>query len=258
MIVTTAGKFNEQLIEKAEKISRMVNGRLVSRKNQSISSLHTQFNDHILMVGKEKLTLHPLGQSEPLFFHPNSSMFRVKQILRGEADPLLSAAALDKGMTLLDCTAGLASDAIVCSLAVGSEGKIVGIEKNRYIAFLVESGLCTWESGLPEMDAAMRRITILNEDHFSYLKKLPDNSFDVVYFDPMFEESIDSPGLKGLKGMASYVPMTEETIKEAKRVATKRIVLKDHFRSSRFEEFGFTVIKRPSSKFHYAVIELAE
>ncbi|WP_062232078.1 class I SAM-dependent methyltransferase [Fictibacillus sp. FJAT-27399] len=256
MIVTTAGKFDDKLIEKAEKINRMVHGRLVSRKNQSISSLHTQFNDHILMVGKEKLTLHPLGQSEPLFFHPNSSMFRVKQILRGETDPLLSAARLEKGMTMLDCTAGLASDAIVCSLAVGNSGKVVGIEKNRYIAFLVESGLVTWDSGIKEMDDAMRRIAILNEDHFSYLKTLPDDSFDVVYFDPMFEESIDSPGLKGLKGMAAYVPITEETINEAERVARRRVVLKDHFKSTRFSQFGFTVIKRPSSKFHYAVIEL--
>lgn len=256
MIVTTAGKFDEKLIKKATEINAIVNGKLVSRKNRSISSLHTQFNDHILMVGKEKLTLHPLNQEEPLFFHPNSSMFRVKQILRGEADPLVTAAKLDSGMSVLDCTAGLASDSIVASLVVGNEGKIVALEKNPYVAFLVKSGLLTWDSGIAEMDAAMRRITLLSADHLSYLKQLPDDSFDVVYFDPMFEETIESPGLKGLKSMASYSAVTEEIMEEAKRVAKQRVVLKDHFRSTRFSQFGFTVHKRSSSKFHYASIEL--
>lgn len=258
MIVTTAGKFDQKLIEKAEKINETVGGTFVLRKNKSISSLHTQFKDHLLMVGKEKLTLHPFGGSEPLFFHPNSSMFRVKQIVRGEHDPLLTAARLKKGMTVLDCTAGLASDAIVCSLAVGPEGKVTGLEKNQYIAFLVKSGLITWESGLKEMDESMRRITILHEDHLAYLKRQSDQSFDVVYFDPMFEETIQSPGLSGLKNMAEYSPLTADIISEAKRVAKERVVLKDHYKSSRFEQFGFTVIKRPSSKFHYAIIELGD
>lgn len=70
---------------------------------------------------------------------------------------------------------------------------MTGLEKNQYIAFLVKSGLITWESGLKEMDESMRRITILHEDHLAYLKRQSDQSFDVVYFDPMFEETIQSP-----------------------------------------------------------------
>ena len=60
----------------------------------------------------------------------------------------------------------------------------------------------------------------------------------------MFEETvIESDGIKGLKHFALYHDITDETIAEAKRVARKRVVLKDHFRSSRFEKHNFTYTK---------------
>lgn len=256
MIVTTAGKYDAPLVEKAKKIANELSSPFISRKNQSLVSLQKNYEDHVLMVGKEKLTLHPLGNQDPLFFHPNSSMFRVKRLLRGEDDPFVLAASLKKGKSVLDCTLGLASDAIVASLAVGKEGKVVGIEANLAIGYLVKAGLETWESGSKEMDAAMRRITVVSMDHLQLLKELDKNSYDVVYFDPMFEETIASPGMAGLKTMAVYTPLSSEVIEEAKRVAKERVVLKDHYKSKRFEQFGFTQIKRLSAKFHYGTIEL--
>ena len=59
-----------------------------------------------------------------------------------------------------------------------------------------------------------------------------------------FEETvIESDGIK-LKHFALYHDITDETIAEAKRVARKRVVLKDHFRSSRFEKHNFYVYKK--------------
>jgi 16S rRNA G966 N2-methylase RsmD len=106
------------------------------------------------------------------------------------------------------------------------------------------------------MDHAMRRINVKSTGSFPYLKMLPDNSYDVVYFDPMFEENIlESDGIKGLSRFAVYADLSEELIFQAKRVAKERVVLKDHFRSSRFEQYGFSVNKRKTSKFHFGVIE---
>ena len=60
----------------------------------------------------------------------------------------------------------------------------------------------------------------------------------------MFEETvIESDGIKGLKHFALYHDITDATIAEATRVARKRVVLKDHFRSSRFENIIFTYTK---------------
>ena len=71
---------------------------------------------------------------------------------------------------------------------------------------------------------------------------MPDNSYDCVYFDPMFEENIfESDGIKGVRSLAIYEALTKETIDHAYRVAKESVVLKDHFRSLRFEQFGFQV-----------------
>jgi hypothetical protein len=73
----------------------------------------------------------------------------------------------------------------------------------------------------------------------------------------MFEETIEeSVGLVPLKHIANYSPLEKETINEAKRVAKRRIVLKDHWKSKRFEQHGFHVLVRKSAKFHYGVIEI--
>lgn len=106
------------------------------------------------------------------------------------------------------------------------------------------------------MNEAMRQINVFSIDHLEYLRNEKENAFDVVYFDPMFESKIDSEGINAIRKMAIYRSLDEETIEEAKRVAKKRIVLKDHWQSSRFERFNFNVYKRITSQFHYASIEL--
>ena len=50
-------------------------------------------------------------------------MFRVKRLMRGEHDPFVQATQLESGMTVLDCTLGMASDSIVASYMVGESGK---------------------------------------------------------------------------------------------------------------------------------------
>lgn len=132
-----------------------------------------------------------------------------------------------------------------------------GVEGNRYIAFLLEKGLRSWDSANDEMNKAMRHIEVVHGNNYEFLKKQKSSSFDVVYFDPMFDTKIEeSDGIKGLRMMALYSDITKETIEEAESVAKKRIVLKDHWKSTRFDTFGFSVYRRKTSKFHFGVIEM--
>ncbi|MGA4720078.1 class I SAM-dependent methyltransferase [Fictibacillus nanhaiensis] len=254
MIITTAGKNATRLRNKAKEVADSIDGTFVDRESHSISSMIRTYNDHILMIGVDKISYHPKDGGTPFFFHPNSSMFRVKQILRGEKDAFIEATQLNVGMKILDCTLGLASDAIVASLVAGSSGAVVGVESSRAISFVVKSGLQVWDSNSEEMNEAMRRIEVVYDNHYDFLKKQLDNSFDVVYFDPMFESTISSPGIQGLKSSADYSILTEATINEAKRVASKRVVMKDNKTSSKFYDLGFSVIKRNAS-FLYGVID---
>ena len=188
-------------------------------------SLHEQYEQDVLCRREEPISYLSERYGRIVFFHPNSAMFRVKRLMRGEHDPFVQATQLER-MTVLDCTLGMASDSIVASYVVGESGKVTGLEGNEYMAYIMENGLKTWSSSVSEIDEAMQNSSKANGAFF-ILAQCEDNSYDVVYFDPMFEETvIESDGIKGLKHFALYHDITDETIAEAKRVARKRVVLK--------------------------------
>lgn len=256
MLVTTAGRTNAEMKNKALAIAAELELDFFERKKASIQEIQEKTGDDLLVVGKNRLELHSVSSKEPLFFHPNSAMFRIKRLIAGDADPLVESAGIKNGSSVLDCTLGLASDSITASFAAGETGRVVGVEGSRFIAYLTRDGLQSWDSGLEAMNEAMKRIEVVNGDAMEYLKASGDNSFDIVYFDPMFTDSIEeSDGLRGLKNFAIYKNLTQEMVEEASRVARTRVVLKDHWQSSRFEKLGFTPIKRKTSKFHFGIFD---
>lgn len=256
MFVTTAGRTNEEMVAQARKIADELKADFVPRKKRSVMAIQEIIQEDCLVVGKERLELYPFGEKEPFFFHPNSAMFRIKRLMKGESDPLIDAAKLEAGMSFLDCSLGLGSDSIVASFVAGKTGSVIGIEARQELAYLVKNGLKTWYSGYESINQAMHRIKVIEGNSLEILKKHEDNSIDCVYFDPMFDESIlESDGIRGLTHFAIYEGLSKETIDHAIRVARKRVILKDHFRSKRFEEFGFEVYQRKSAKFHFGVIE---
>lgn len=258
MFVTTCGRANQEVIEKAYKTAEVLDIPYIPRKKRSISHHMNLHGQDCLVIGKERLELHSREEnSGPFFFHPNSASFRIKRVMRGEIDPLIEAADLKEGMSFLDCTLGLASDSIVASHIVGEKGRVVGIEANKYISHILHHGLKDWVSPLDELNSAMNRITVINGHFQKELKGIPDDAFDVVYLDPMFEEALThSHGINPIRQWANYTGITKEGIEEAKRVAKKRVVLKEHYQSPLFKELGFDVIKRPSAKFHFGIIRV--
>lgn len=256
MFITTAYRTNEKMIQSTKIIANQLQIKYVPRMKQSIAELQSLLGSSCIVVGKERLELYPFGERNPFFFHPNSAMFRVKRIMNGEDDPFVEAAKLSTGMSVLDCTLGLASDSIVASVVVGESGSVIGVEQNEYLAYLVRIGLKNWSTSLTQMNQAMSQIKVVHAHHLAYLKQLADNSVDCVYFDPMFEKHISrSDGISALTTVACEDGLSLEVINEARRVANNRVVLKDYFRSTRFEQFGFAVKRRKSAKFHFGVIE---
>ncbi|MCT8139897.1 class I SAM-dependent methyltransferase [Anaerobacillus sp. CMMVII] len=256
MIVTTSLRPTQEMLKKAKQVAVDLNLPFITRDKGPISALQGQYGCDVFVVGSNRLSLYQLATDVPMFFHPNSAMFKVKRIMKGDTSPFLQATKLTEKMSFLDCTLGLASDSIVSSVVVGKYGKVVGIEGNRFLAYIVREGLKSWDSGLVEINEAMQRIDVVHMDHLDYLRNEKTNAFDVVYFDPMFELKIDSDGINPIRNMAIYRPLDGETIEEAKRVAKSRVVLKDHWKSTRFDQFNFNVYKRTTSPFHYASIEL--
>ncbi len=257
MVVTTAGRTNDEMVELAKKTALELNVPFIERKKRSIAKIQEQTNEDVLVVGKNRIEIYPSHGNEPLFFHPNSAMFRMKRIMKGEHDPFIQASELTQGNSILDCTLGLGSDSIVASFVVGETGKVASLEGNKYLYYLLKGGLKSWDTGYTIMNEAMARIDVRHDTYESFLTSCPPNSFDIVYFDPMFEETIDeSEGIRGLRNFAIYSTISPEAIEAAKRVAKKKVVLKDHWKSEQFEKYGFTVYKRKTAKFHFGVIEV--
>lgn len=254
MIVTTAMKTAAKYKERAQQIANELGCRYIDRCDRSIQTLYTTYGADILIVS-DKLYYYNAQRQEPFFFHPNSAMYRIKRIINGEDDPFVVASSLTIGQSVLDCTLGLGSDSIVASYVVGEQGSVTAIEANPMIAYLVKQGLPSFEINHPVIKKAMGRVDVIHRDSRDLLKEYPDDCFDVVYFDPMFEQSnLESDGISVLKSIAFHDTLNMETIEEAKRVAKRKVVLKDHWKTNRFEKFGFTVIKRKSASFHFGYI----
>jgi 16S rRNA (guanine1516-N2)-methyltransferase len=231
--------------------------RLVQRKQFSLSKLRERYGDSdILLVSRERIEYYHEHQPV-LFFHPSTAAIRVKRLINGELDPLLELSAIQPGDRVLDCTAGLGSDAIVYSYAVGGNGQVIALESRPIPYLVLHQGLRMYDSGIQGMNAAMQRIEVLQEDHYDYLQQQPDHTYDVVYLDPMFRKPIhESNSISAIRVLADPRPVTAQTIREARRVARRAVILKEHRDSEEFARLGFEVVKRSTTKIAYGVIRL--
>ncbi|MGT2910947.1 class I SAM-dependent methyltransferase [Streptococcus cameli] len=247
MIITTSSRVTSVLEREAKEMAAQYNLEYVERRKRSLAALQDIYGD-LLLLTQEGLSLE-YQSGERFVFHPDTAMLRIK----APRDPLLELLGQEP-LTILDTTMGLASDSIVMSYAGHS---VHALESQELIHLIVARGLQTFSTGNTEIDQAMRRIQTTCVDSLAYLQKLPKQSVDVVYCDPMFSEEIsESQNLSGMKQIANSTPLNSEFLSEAKRVARKKIILKAHFRDDAFERFGFTRHVRPYQKFHFGDIRL--
>lgn len=90
-----------------------------------------------------------------------------------------------KNLTILDATAGTATDAFVLS-ALGCEVSMV--ERHPVVAALLADALERAELN-PEVHNITQHMTLHTGSSIEYLKQCAPNSFDVVCLDPMFPHS---------------------------------------------------------------------
>ncbi|SDC45661.1 Putative SAM-dependent methyltransferase [Paenibacillus sp. UNCCL117] len=259
MLVTTSYEPSAEQLEQAHSLAGKLGGRLVPRRQMTLAHLRQRFGredgeEGILVITKERLEYHHGGR-QPLFFHPSTASIRIKRLNLGERDPLLELCGIKPGDRVLDCTAGLGSDAIVFSHAVGPLGAVTALESALIPGFLLSRGVSSYQSDVPGLNEAMRRIDVRTLDHLEFLRSQPDNSYDIVFFDPMFRKPItESASIRAIRGLADERALSPESVAEARRVARRAVVLKEHRDSQEFERLGFLVERRPSTKIAYGVI----
>ncbi|TLS53222.1 SAM-dependent methyltransferase [Paenibacillus antri] len=258
VIVTTTYKPSADIEAKGRAAAQRLGGRYAPRGGASVRKLQDRFpGASVVVLGPNTLEWHPEQGGKPFFFHPGMSLVRAKRLAAGERDAMLDACRLEPGDAIVDCTAGLGSDAILFSYAGGPDSRVVAVESQLPLHYIVSQGLRSHETGWPAFDEAMRRVEPVHADHSAYLRSLSDRSVDVVYFDPMFGDPVrTSAGIAPLRAFANDAPVTEEAIEEARRVARKTVVMKERGDAEAWRRFGFTVEARPNAPVAYGVIRI--
>ena len=257
LIVTTIHSPSQAVEELALQIASVLQIPFVHRERFSLIALRNNYQiDNIVVVTKNGPVVHTLGGE--YFFHLNMAELRIKNIINGKHDHMVAAMMLTAGMSVLDCTLGLATDAVVASFVVGQTGKVVGLESSPIIAFIANYGLQNFTHDNLDVTEALRRIKVQQTHCHDYLINLPANSFDIVFFDPMFRQPIhSSSNLKPLRYLANNQPIAESALTEACRVAKKRVVIKESNHNNEFERLGVTTICGGKySSIQYGVIKV--
>ena len=259
-VATTGRKWSKSAEEAAKWAATHIGIPYTRRRTESIDEVRKRTGATFLIVAKKGI-LYLVTPTGELFFHPNMAHLRLKNLRFGSAgkgDHMAEAMGLAPGMSVLDCTLGFGADAIVSSFSVGAKGHVEALESNPLIEAVVSYGLANFKAENWPIQEAMRTVQTHYADALTFLKTQEKDSFDVIYFDPMFRHPLEkSISLSPLREVADMRALTRETIEEAKRVAKHRVVMKENARSAEFIRLGFKkVVGGTYSKVHYGVIEL--
>lgn len=258
-IVTTSHEAENAIEDLAKNAALILQVPFVERSRLSLAHLKQQYGAENIIVAYEgayKLYTE-LGE---FMFHPSMSVPRIKSIKQGRGDHMVEAMALKPGDTVLDCTLGLGADAIVSSFVTGRLGQVVAIESSPELAFIVSIGLKRYPSDSAILQEAMAGIEVICSSYQRYLENLADNSFDIVYFDPMFRfPRKKSSSMQPLRGIVNSEPTDSGAVSEAVRVARQRVVLKENSFSKEFSRLGFNkIVGGRYSPVAFGVIEKQE
>lgn len=207
----------------------------------------------MLVVERTRLMLR--WGEERVIYHPGMALHRIRVLRAGGSDPMVEAMGIEGGEQILDATLGPGSDALVSAWATREGGHVVGVEKVAVLGVLTREGLREWPWTRRDLEEAARRIDVRTGDHLPLLREAADGSFDVVYFDAMFERTLSgSSSIGSWREAADPSPVSEEAVRLACRVARRRVVVKDRWDSHRLADLRpSTVAGGRSSRVRYGI-----
>ncbi|WP_019910671.1 class I SAM-dependent methyltransferase [Paenibacillus sp. HW567] len=257
MIITTGFDPIPEIVLRAQSLAERTGTEYAPRGKFSMTKLVEHYRDEeILVVLQEAVRL--ITPDMPLMeFHPSMGFVRAKRIIRGEVDPMLEAAGMVPGDSVLDCTAGLGGDSLLFAVHGGGNSVVTALESSLPLYALLFEGMSHYISGQKKVNEALRRVHVVHSDHLAYLQAQPDKSVDIVYFDPMFRVPLtNSAAISPLRQFANAAALSPESVAEAVRVARKTVLLKEKALSGEFSRLGFTELLRASAKTSYGVISI--
>lgn len=229
----------------------------VPRSGKSLAVLVQENKADGIIIWKENGPVLLL-ENEQFFFHPSMAKIRIGAYRKNnQEDPMIKACGLQEGDSFLDCTLGLGADAVVASFF--TQTAVVGVESSPIVAAIIKWGMRRFKSDNSWLSEPIKRIEVVNSDHSIFLSQQEENSFDVVYFDPMFRQPLlKSQPLSPLRRLADPSPLSIKTVEQACRVARSRVVIKERYLGEEFKRLGIkNVISTSRHKLAYGVINIS-
>ena len=250
LIFTTSNKPNSQQIQLARSYAEKYNGFYTDRKRIDFASLDESFCFVIEKDGSLKIRWKD-GQ---FFYHPSVAKIKYSSYLFNKTDPLLKILSISSSDTIVDLTMGLASEALFMAAFCKC---VTGIEGSLPIYIIVSEGLSNYGYEYEWMKQASKKVVCIHSDLREYIRNQPNDSFDTVYCDPMFEHpKYSSSPINPLRKFAIYDPVTSEDVSHMLRIARKRVVIKARSNDSLWERFKFSyTTDRRKSDISFGVIE---
>ena len=229
LVVTTANRVTPAVEERARAVAAELKAPFVPRSKRSLPELLREEAVEIVLVATEgDLFLHHASGIE-YRYHPNLAVVRAANIERGGRDLYLSAAAFSPGESVLDCTLGFGSEAMLAALAVGETGVVTGLESAAALALVTREGMAGLATLRGPLSAAKERVRVVHADYRDYLAHARERSFDVVSFDPFFVSRLhgSEESVSPLVCFGDPSPLDPRAVERARRVA-RRLVLAKH------------------------------
>jgi predicted methyltransferase len=191
----------------------------------------------VLVVGRARLFVRSAGRD--LKWHPGMLHARFEA---GVRHPLARAVDGRVGELFLDATLGLGTDATFLTRLF--RVRTIGVERSPVMAMMAAEGLSRAE---PD-------IRVVCADATVFLGSLPDAAVDVVIGDPMFAPTATpSPSLAVVRLLGTHAELDGRWLGEARRVARRRVVVKDVRGGTLLERLGAENIERGGERTRYGV-----
>ncbi|MBL4848107.1 MAG: class I SAM-dependent methyltransferase [Planctomycetes bacterium] len=215
---TTKGR-DPTCVTRAQEVAQRCGFPYIERRDSVARLVRKAKVGGAYVVGLEKAELRAEGLR--LAVHP-STLHHVRHL--GRSHPFLRAVAPEGERVdrVVDATLGLAKDAL--HIATFLECSVVGLEHSPILTCLCEDGLARLG---PPWRAGAARIEVLQAESRSWLAEQEADSAEVVVLDPMFETARPAAaGFDLLRRLACHDPLDPELLDQARRVASRRVVLK--------------------------------
>ena len=252
--VTPSLKASATLQEEAARWAASIGAAFVLRRRRSHETLQKEYDNLLVYTTQGPEITTDRGRHR---FHLNMAQLRLLHLQQGVPDHFLEALAATGPVRLLDCTCGFGADAVIASYALPAGSVVDALEASPLLAAVTGWGFAHFNHDDLAVTKALRRIHLQQGDYENYLRDRTAQPYDILYFDPMFSEPVESScASRPLRPLMDHQLLTPALIRLAASKAARRIVIKGRrFDRLRRDFPGLRLVGGKYSRICYAVLE---